>query len=118
MRKLSKLARSARIYMYVDFLNVSVFVDILSFAARHTINNKKKLHWLYTYADVHKYFETMKIIIYVSEALARAYKLYVRDLFFIGIHLLGLVPPPPPPPHTKKLAIRYILLHGYYTYTL
>ena len=39
--------------------------------------------------------------LYVSEALARAYKLHVHVFFFLSVHLGGL---PPPPPNTKKLA--------------
>ena len=46
------------------------------------------------------------IEIYVSEALAGAYKLHNSyvNLFFLSVHLGVLTPPPPPPPHphTKK----------------
>ena len=45
--------------------------------------------------------EKIKAYNYVSEALARAYKLHVYDFFFyMSVHLGAC----PPPPHTKKLA--------------
>ena len=47
------------------------------------------------YTDV---FWDLKI--YVSEALARAYKLHVYVISFVGT-FGGLAPPPPPPPYQK-----------------
>ena len=81
MGKFSKLARSHNL----DFLNVSILSDTVVYSAIP--------------------YEKIKAYNYVSEALARAYKLRVYDFFFFFFFFLcryiwGLAPPP----HTKKLA--------------
>ena len=48
--------------------------------------------------------------IYVSEALARAYKLHVHDFFSVGT-FGGLAPPPPPP--CKKAGYATVLTGSY-----
>ena len=87
---------------YIDSLNVSVLTVYCSLdSAIYTISNKRKLHWLYMYAD-----ETSILIpaTYVTEALARSRKLHVYVNFFLSAHLGGGELTSPPPPHTKKLA--------------
>ena len=53
-RKFSKLARSARSHIYIDFLNVSVLSVYITvvYIQRHTISNNRELHRLYVYEDV------------------------------------------------------------------
>ena len=50
-------------------------------------------------AVLKEFLSSEGVSIYVSEALARAYKLHVHDFF--PRYIWGLAPPPP---HTKKLA--------------
>ena len=93
-KKNSKLALSARSQIHIIFFNVSVLSVHAVYSP--TISNKRELHWLYMYADV-----VWDLKIYISEALARAYKLHVHDFFFSVGTFGGLAPPPPPPPYQK-----------------
>ena len=82
---LSSLAPLARIFFFLH--NVSVLSVILSFIVPyHRIDC----------ICMQMHFETWNT--YISEALARAYKLHIYMIFFFLSVNLGVLPPPPPPP--------------------